>query len=152
MAPAPAPAPSPVPQKTGQKWRHSKGSSRLMDWTSAQELAMAKALKAIKKFITGSSGLSLMEKAATGKVKISREKVPSTSTGVSGAGKAPKALDLFGSGSSSSDDEAAASAPHQKCLWKSPPRKNIQKSSDAPTAGGMPAWSFALPSSYYCRI
>jgi hypothetical protein len=107
---APAPAPSPVSQKTGHKWRHSKGSSRLVDWTSVQELAMAKALKAIKNFITGSSGLSLMEKATTGKVKISGGKVPSTSTGVSGAGKAPKALDLFGSGSSASDDEAAASA------------------------------------------
>jgi hypothetical protein len=42
--------------------------------------------------------------------------VPSASAGVSGTGKALKAMDLFDSGSSASDDEAAASAPCQKRL------------------------------------
>jgi hypothetical protein len=97
-----------------------------------------KALKPSKKFISGKSGLSLMEKDCAVKVKTSRGKSPSTSMGVGGAAKAPKALDLFGSSSSASDDEAAP--------------KTIQKSIDVPTTGGTLAQSFALRLSYNCCI
>jgi hypothetical protein len=102
-----------------------KGSSRSGDQTSVQELAMAKALKPSKKIILGSSELSVTEKVSTEKVKISGEKAPSTSAGVGCVGKALKALDLFGSSSSASDDEVAASTPHWKRLRKSAPRRTI---------------------------
>jgi hypothetical protein len=78
--------------------------------------------------------------------------MPSTSAGVGGAGKAPKALDLLGSGSSTPDDEPIALVPYLKCLWKSPLLKTVQKSIDAPVAGGTLTWSFALHLSYNCCI
>jgi hypothetical protein len=42
-------------------------------------------------------------------------------------------LDLFGSGSSASDGEAAAPVPCRKYPQKSPPLKAVSKPSDAPT-------------------
>jgi hypothetical protein len=111
-----------------------------------------KALKPSKKFISGKSGLSLMEKDCAVKVKTSRGKSPSTSMGVGGAGKAPKALDLFGSSSSASDDEVAVPVPCQNHLQKSAPPKTVQKSIDVPTTGGTLAQSFALRLSYNCCI
>jgi hypothetical protein len=63
-------------QKTDQKWRRVKGSSCLGDQTSTQELALVKALKPSKKFILGSSGLSLAKKASTAKDGIHGGKRP----------------------------------------------------------------------------
>jgi hypothetical protein len=101
---APAPALALVPQKAGQKRRREKGSSRSGDQTSAQELVMAKQLS------WGAWDL-VSQRASARKVKISGGKAPSTSAGVGCVSKAPKALDLFGSGLFASDDEATASAP-----------------------------------------
>jgi hypothetical protein len=65
-------------QKTDQKWRCTKVLFHSGDQTSAQKLALAKALKPSRKFSLGSSGLSLSKKATTAKVK--------TSTGGGGGG------------------------------------------------------------------
>jgi hypothetical protein len=75
---------------------------------------LAKALKPSKKFSSGSSDLSLAEKASIAHVGIHSGKRSSPQTGVSGVGTRSKALDMFGSGSSASKDEAAAPVPHRK--------------------------------------
>jgi hypothetical protein len=94
-----------------------KGSSRSGDQTSAQELALAKALKPSKKFSSWSLGLNLVEKAFPSKGGIHGGKISLPCTSVTGVGTTPKELDLFGSSPSASEDEAAAPAPvpHQKC-------------------------------------
>jgi hypothetical protein len=71
--------------------------------------ALAKALKPRKKFRSGSSGLSLAEKASAAKVGVhkGKESLP----GVSGVGMTSKALDLFGSTSSASEDETIGPTP-----------------------------------------
>jgi hypothetical protein len=86
-----------------------RGPSRSGDQTSAQEVALAKALKPRKKFRSGSSGLSLAEKASAAKVGVhkGKESLP----GVSGVGMTSKALDLFGSTSSASEDETIGPTP-----------------------------------------
>jgi hypothetical protein len=50
--------PAPVLKKATKKKRRAKGSSRSRDWTSVQELALAKLLKQSKKFVSHSSGPS----------------------------------------------------------------------------------------------
>jgi hypothetical protein len=91
------------------------------DQTSAQELVLAKPLKASQKLSLQSSGLSIIEKTSSANVKISRGRASSTSTGGGGLVQAPThALDLFDLGSSASGDEAAAPMPRQKC-----PRENL---------------------------
>jgi hypothetical protein len=79
-----------------------KGSSRSGDQTFVQELALAKPLKPSRKFISQSSD-----------VKIGGGKTSSTSACGGGSGRAPAhVLDLFGSGSSASNGEAAVPMPH----------------------------------------
>jgi hypothetical protein len=138
----------PPPQKTGQKQRRARGLSRSRDQTSAQELALAKALKQSKKPISGSSGLNPAEKASTAKGGIREGKKPLPHT-------APKALYLFGSASSSSKDEAAAPAPTptpcQKRPRRSPP-KFSQKSSNAPPVKGMFIGRWSIHLFYVCYI
>jgi hypothetical protein len=110
----PALALVPPPQKIDQKRRRTKGLSRSGDQTSAQELALAKALKLSKKFSSGSSGFSLTEKASASKGGVHRGKTSLPHANVGGAVTTPKALDLFGIASSTSEGEAAAPAhvPH----------------------------------------
>jgi hypothetical protein len=93
-----------------------KGSSRSGDQASTQELALAKAVKPSKKFSSGSSGLSLAEKASTTKGGIHGGKMSLPRTSVSGTGTTPKVLDVFGSASSASKDEADAPAPCKASL------------------------------------
>jgi hypothetical protein len=119
-------------------------SSHSRDQTSVQELALAKALKPSKKFSSGSSGLSPIEKAAATNVKAGRGKISSTSTGFGGADQALKALDLFDSGSSASHAEAATPLPCHKHPWKSPPLKGALKTFDAPTGKGMSMLNFVF--------
>jgi hypothetical protein len=97
-------------------------SSHSGDQASAHKLALARALKPSKKFSSGSSGLSLAEKASAAHVWIRGGKKSLPRLGVSGAGMSSKALDLFGSGSSASKDEAAVPAPRRKRPLKSPPK------------------------------
>jgi hypothetical protein len=101
-------------------------------------LVLAKALKLSKKFSSLSSELSLAEKASAAKVGIHRGKTSLLHTSVGSAGMTPKMLDLFGSASSSSEDEAAAPmrVPHRKRPRKSPP-KIARKSSDVSPGEGM---------------
>jgi hypothetical protein len=98
---------------------------------------LAKALKPRKKISLGSSRLSLAEKSSIAKGGVHGGKMSLPCTNVGGAGTTPKALDLFGSASSTAKDEAVAPAfvPHQKRPQKSS-LKTIQKSSDAPPAKG----------------
>jgi hypothetical protein len=72
----------PPPQKIGKKWRHARGSSSSGDPTSAQELALAKALKLRQKFSSGSSRLNLTEKASVANVGIHRGMKALPRTGV----------------------------------------------------------------------
>jgi hypothetical protein len=120
-----------------------RGLSCSGDETSTQELVLAKALKPSRKFSSGSSGFSPVEMASGTKVGVGREKTPLSHTGVSGVGKALKALDLFGSASCAFEDETVvpmpAPMPHQKHPWKSPAPKIVRKSSDASPAKGTSA-------------
>jgi hypothetical protein len=88
-------------------------SSRSGDQASAQELALAKALKLKKKFSSGSSGLSLTEKASATHIGIREGKRSLPQTDVSGAGMSSKALDLFRSGSFAYKNEVVAPVPCQ---------------------------------------
>jgi hypothetical protein len=88
---------------------------------SVQEFALAKPLKSSMKFAAKSSGLSAVEKASL--------------AGVNAASKKPKCvLDLFGSDSSTSDDEAVPSKRPRKCPRESPVSEQMSK---PPPAGGM---------------
>jgi hypothetical protein len=111
-----------------------------------QELVQAKALKPSKKFSSGSSRLSLTEKASTTKVGIHGGKTSLPCNDVSGAGKAPKALDVFGSALSTSKDETIVPAPvtRRKRPRKSPPPKTIWKSSDVPPMKGASVWRCSI--------
>jgi hypothetical protein len=126
---------APVPKKATEKQKHMKGLSRSGDQTSAQELVLAKPVKRSKKFSSQSSRLSIIEKTTSSNVKISMGKMTPTSVG-------GRALDLFDSGSSTSDSEAAAPIPRKKDPQKSPPLKAVIKPFDAPAAKGTSAWSF----------
>jgi hypothetical protein len=78
---------------------------------------LAKPLKQSKKFVSHSSGPS--------------------SAGGSGAAQSPsRALDLFDSGSSTSDGEPANPTPPQKHPQKSPVLKKVLKPSEALAAKG----------------
>jgi hypothetical protein len=149
----PAPALVPPPQKFDQKRRRTKGLSRSEDQTSTQELALAKALKPSKKFSLGSSGLSLTEKASASKGGVHGGKTSLPNANVGGTVMTPKALDLFGFASSTSEGEAAAPAhvPHWKRPHKSSP-KTIQKSSDVPIAKGTSVRKRSIRLFYVCYI
>jgi hypothetical protein len=95
-----------VLRKTSRK--HGRGRKSFLSGTqtSAQELALAKPVKHISKFVVKSSGLTVIEKATAATIKIVGKNLCSTSTGGSGATWASThALDFFDSGSSVSDDE-----------------------------------------------
>jgi hypothetical protein len=81
------------------------------DQTSAQELALDKALKPSKKFSSGSLGLSLAEKASAAKGRLHEGETSLPRAIMGGTGTTPKVLDLFRSASSTSKDEATAPAP-----------------------------------------
>jgi hypothetical protein len=134
-----------APKKTTKKQKRMKGSSRLADRTSAQELALAKPLKHSQKFSSQPLGLGITKKTSSMNVKISGGKTSMTSTGGGGVDRAPTCtLVLFDSGSSASDGEAAAPVPRRKCPWKSPPLKAIPKPSNVPTVKGTSAQSFTF--------
>jgi hypothetical protein len=110
-----------------------------------QELALAKPLKPSKKCISQSLGLSIIEKTSSTNVKISGGKTSSTSVGGGGSGRASaRVLDLFDSGSPTSDGEAAAPVSCRKRPRKSPPLKAVLKPSDAPAVKGTSVWSFTF--------
>jgi hypothetical protein len=123
-----AAASAPVPKKVSEKRKRRGGLSHVGNQTSVQELALAKPVKASKKFIAQSSGLSIVEKTSPVDAKVVRKRMSSTSAGGSDVASAlARALDLFGSGSSSSNGEAAPQAPPKKCHRKSPVPKIILK-------------------------
>jgi hypothetical protein len=123
----------------------------LGDQTSAQELALAKALKSSKKFNSGSLGLSLTEKASATKGGILKGKMSLPRTSVSEAGATLKVLDLFGYVSSTSEGEVAAPTPvpRRKRPQKSP-LKIAWKTSDVAPAKGTFVWMCSI-SLFYVR-
>jgi hypothetical protein len=138
-----AAAQAPAPKKATEKHKRVKGASHSGDQTYAQELALAKPKKQSKKIISQSSGLSVAEKSSSLTIKISGGKTSSTSTDRGGMSRAlTRVLDLFDSGSSASDDEAATLVLRQKCPQKSPPSKTSLKPSGAPAVKSISAWSF----------
>jgi hypothetical protein len=89
-----------APRKIASKRGRGRRSSHSGTETSAQELALAKPLKCSMKFAVKSSGLSSAEKASVTGVGATGKKMCPTSTGGSGATRAPKrALNQFDSGS-----------------------------------------------------
>jgi hypothetical protein len=97
-----------APKRASEKWKCRGGSSRSGTQTSTQELALAKPVKASKKFITPSSGLSTAEKTSPIDARVVGKRMSSISAGGSDTALAPAhAPYLFGSGSSSSNGEAA---------------------------------------------
>jgi hypothetical protein len=99
-------APDPLLRKTlGKRGRGRKPLDSGAQ-TFAVELTLAKPVKCSKNFVAKSSGFSIAEKAIVVDIRIDGKKTYSTSAGGSGAARAPtRALDLFGSGSSASNDE-----------------------------------------------
>jgi hypothetical protein len=96
-----------VPRKTLGKHGRRRKSFHSEGQPSAQELALAKPVKCSNKFVVKSVGLRIAEKATIAVVKIAGKKTCSASAGESGATRALAcALDLFGSGSLASDNEA----------------------------------------------
>jgi hypothetical protein len=93
-------------KKTSGKRGHGKRSTHAKTRTSTQELTLAKPLGRSKKFSAKSSGLSVAEKASLLEVGAA-------------SGKSKRALKLFGSDSSVSDDEHAPSRLPQKHPWES---------------------------------
>jgi hypothetical protein len=89
--------------------------------TSTLEFALAKPVKCSKKFVVKSSGLSIAEKATAATVRVANKKTYSASTGGSGMTRAStRVLDLFGLGSSVSDDETTLREPPHKRARKFP--------------------------------
>jgi hypothetical protein len=123
------------------------------DQSSTQELTLAMALKLSMVFSSGSSGLSHAEKASTAKVGIHRGKKLLPHKGMSGAGTTPKVLDLFGSTSSSSEDEAIAPAlvPHRKHRRKSPP-KTFRMPYDVPPVKGTSIQRCSISFYFLCLL
>jgi hypothetical protein len=94
------------------KQGHGRRSSHFRTQTSTKEFALAKPVKCSSKFAVKSSGLSVAEKASGMGIKIAGKKMSSTSTGGRGMTQAlTRALNLFDSDSSASDDESAPSPP-----------------------------------------
>jgi hypothetical protein len=107
--------PAPAPKRGAEKRRCARGSSHSRDRTSVKELALAKLLKPSKKFVSHSSG-------------------PSSADGGSATPFLARALDLFDTGSSTSDAEPTNLVLSRKCPRKSPILKAVPKPSEAPTA------------------
>jgi hypothetical protein len=132
-----AAVPAPMPWKASEKWRCAIRSSCSRTQTSTQELSLSKPMKPSKNFVAQSSGLSITEKTSSVNIKITGKKTSSTSVGGSNVTQAlARALDLFDSGSSASDDEAAILAPPLKRPRKSTVPKNVPKSSGPSTTKG----------------
>jgi hypothetical protein len=99
---------APALRKISGKWGRGRRSSHYVTQTSAQEVALAKPFKHSTKFATKSSGLSPAKKASITRFEATAKKMSSASAIGSGATYAPKcALNLFDSGSSTSNDETA---------------------------------------------
>jgi hypothetical protein len=99
-------APAPASRKTLGKCGRERKSFDSGSQTSTLELVLAKPMKCSNKFVAISSGLSVAKKATAATVKVAGKKMHSASVGGSGTIQAlTHALDLFGSGSSVSDDE-----------------------------------------------
>jgi hypothetical protein len=108
-----AAAPAPVPRKTSGK----RGCGR-------------KPAKHGNKFILKSSGLRVAKKATTTIAKIAGKKMHSASAARSSTIQSlMRALDLFGSGSLTSDDETNPREPPHKHPRKFPPPKGVLKPS-----------------------
>jgi hypothetical protein len=121
-----------MPKKASEKQKCRVGSSRSRTQTFTQELSMAKPMKMRKKFVVQSLGLSIAEKTSPMGVKVARKRASSTfACGSDVAPVSARALDLFDSGSSSLNGEAAPQALPQKCSRKSHVPKNVSKSSTA---------------------
>jgi hypothetical protein len=89
-------------------------------------------LKHNKKFVAQYSGLSIAEKTSATGIKVVGKKASSTSAGGSGMPRSSaRALDLFDSGSSTSDGKATLLELPQKCPRKPPLPKNVLKPSTA---------------------
>jgi hypothetical protein len=101
---------APAVRKTSGKWGRGRKLVRFETRTSTQELALAKPLGRSKKFAVKSCGLDVAEKASVARINVA-------------GGKPKRALNLFGSDSSASNDE---SAPSQR-LWKRPRESSILK-------------------------
>jgi hypothetical protein len=126
-------------------------SSHSGDQASTQELTLARAPKLSKNFSSGSLVLSLAEKSSAANVGIRGRKKSLPQTGVSGMGTSSKALDLFGSGSSASEDEAIAPVPHRKHPQMSPP-KTFSKPSDVPPMKGTSIPSCCILFYFLCLL
>jgi hypothetical protein len=123
-------ASAPVPRKTLGKHGRMRKSFHSEGQPSAQELALAKPVKCSNKFVVKSIGLRVAEKATITVVKIAGKKTCSASAGESGVTRALAcALDLFGSGSLASDNEATPQEPSHKRPMKFPLPKGVPKSS-----------------------
>jgi hypothetical protein len=97
---------APAAKKTSGKRGRGKKSACTETHTSAKEFASAKPLGRGKRFSAKSSGLSIAEKALL--------------VGIGAAGGKPMCnVNLFGSNSSTSDDESASPRRLQKCAWES---------------------------------
>jgi hypothetical protein len=93
---------APAVKKTFRKQGRGKKSTRTETCTYTEELALAKPLGHGKEFSVKSSGLSVAEKASL--------------VGVYAAGgRSKRALELFGSDSSASDNERSPSHLPRKC-------------------------------------
>jgi hypothetical protein len=102
----PAATLAPMPRETSGKCGHGRKSFDSGTQTSALEVTLAKLVKRSNKFIAKSSRLIIVEKATATTIKIAGKKTHSASMGGSDTIQAStRVLDLFGSGSSASDDE-----------------------------------------------
>jgi hypothetical protein len=120
-------SPAPTHGKTSGKRGRGIKSFDSGDKTSTLELALAKPVKHSKKFVAKSFGLGVAKKATAATVRITSKKMYTATAGGSDETRAPtRALDLFGSASSASDDETT--------IWE-PPRK---RSSKFPLSKGAP--------------
>jgi hypothetical protein len=116
---------APAQRKTSGKWGCGRRSSHSETQTSAQELALAKPLKHGTKFAAKSSGLSPAEKASITRVEAASKKTSSTSAA---GGSMTRALNLFDSGSSASDDSTAPPEQPQKRSRETPLSEDVPKS------------------------
>jgi hypothetical protein len=106
---------APLPRETSGKCGRGRKSFDFGTQTSALEVTLAKLVKRSNKFIAKSSRLIIVEKATAMTIKIAGKKTHSASAGGSDTIQAStRALDLFGSSSSASDDETTPREPPHK--------------------------------------
>jgi hypothetical protein len=97
---------APAPRKTSGKWGRGRKSFDSGSQTFVLEVALAEPVKSSSKFIAKSFGLSVVEKATVVSIRTAIKKTHSACVGGSSVIQAlTRALYLFDSGSSVSDDE-----------------------------------------------